>query len=85
MNKYCQSCGMPMKRDPETGGTNVDGTKNLTYCSFCYQNGEYTQPDFTAKQMQDFCIKKMQEMNMPKLVGWFFTRNIPKLSRWQDS
>ena len=26
-NKFCQSCGMPMKKDPKNGGTNVDGTQ----------------------------------------------------------
>ena len=85
MSKFCQSCGMPMKKDPEGGGTNSDGSKNVTYCSYCYQNGEFTQPDFTAKQMQDFCIVKMKEMGMPKLVGWLFTRSIPKLERWRES
>jgi hypothetical protein len=24
MNKICQSCGMPMRKDPEGGGTNAD-------------------------------------------------------------
>jgi hypothetical protein len=27
MNKFCQSCGMPMKNDPEHGGTNADGSR----------------------------------------------------------
>ena len=25
--KVCQSCGMPMKKDPANGGTNTDGAK----------------------------------------------------------
>ncbi|SLM32350.1 conserved hypothetical protein [Desulfamplus magnetovallimortis] len=37
MNKNCQSCGMPMKRDPETGGTNADGSKNLKFSSWMQQ------------------------------------------------
>ena len=28
---FCQSCGMPMKKDPENGGTNADGTKSPDY------------------------------------------------------
>ena len=85
MNKFCQSCGMPMKRDPQSGGTNSDGSKSQNYCSYCYQNGEFTQPDFTAKQMQDFCIGKMKEMGMPWIIAWFFTRSIPKLDSWKKS
>ncbi|MFH1541333.1 MAG: zinc ribbon domain-containing protein [Elusimicrobiota bacterium] len=83
MNKFCQSCGMPMKKDPQEGGTNSDGTKNADYCSFCYQKGAFTQPNLTAKQMQDFCIEKMREIGMPKFIGWLFTRNIPKFKRWK--
>ena len=41
-NKFCQSCGMPMSKDPQGGGTNADGSKNENYCSYCYQNGEFT-------------------------------------------
>jgi len=74
-----------MKKDPQGGGTNSDGTKNTDYCSYCYQQGAFKNPDFTAKQMQDFCIVKMQEMGMPKFIGWLFTRNIPRLKRWKNS
>jgi hypothetical protein len=26
--EMCQSCGMPLKQDPQGGGTNADGSKN---------------------------------------------------------
>ena len=41
-HKFCQSCGMPLSKDPNGGGTNADGTKNTSYCSYCYQNGSFT-------------------------------------------
>lgn len=82
MSKNCQSCAMPIKGDPEKQGTNSDGSKSSEYCNFCFVEGEFTQPDFTAKDMQDFCIEKMKEMGFPKPLGWLFTRNIPKLRRW---
>jgi len=85
MNKFCQSCGMPMKKDPDQGGTNADGSKSLKYCSYCYQSGNFTQPNFTVRQMQDFCIDKMKEMGMPRFLAWIFTRSIPKLERWQTA
>ena len=84
MNKFCQSCGMPMNKDPGQGGTNADGSKSSDYCSLCYQDGAFFNPEFTAKQMQAFCIEKMHEQGMPKFVAWLFTRNIPKLARWQS-
>lgn len=84
MNKFCQSCGMPMKKDPNNGGTNADGSKNLDYCSYCYVNGLFTSPEIdTPQKMQEFCINKMKEMGMPGILAWMLTRGIPRLSRWK--
>ena len=85
MNKFCQSCGMPMKKDPEGGGTNADGGKNEQYCSYCYQGGEFTAPEIaTAQQMQSFCISKMKQQGFPRPIAWLLTRSIPKLKRWKS-
>ncbi len=83
--KNCQSCGMPMKQDPERGGSESDGSKSSKYCSYCYQKGEFTQPDFTAAQMQAFCKGKMKEMGFPGFLAGFFTAGIPKLERWKTA
>ena len=83
--KFCQSCGMPMSKDPQKGGTEKDGSKNLKYCSYCYQDGNYTSPEIdTPKKMQAFCIEKMKEQGMPRFIAWIFTRGIPKLERWKE-
>ena len=34
--KFCQSCGMPMKKDEKGGGTNADGSKNVTNSAMKY-------------------------------------------------
>ena len=81
--KYCQSCGMPVKRDPEGGGTNADGSKSLKYCSKCYQNGAFTLPGYTVQQMQYLVKGKLKEMGFPGFIAGFFTRGIPKLERWK--
>ncbi len=81
----CQSCGMPLRIDPENGGTEKDGSKTQKYCSYCYQKGKFTSPEIdTAKKMQEFCIGKMKEKGMTKFVAWIFTRSIPKLERWKN-
>ena len=82
-HKNCQSCGMPFTKDPEHGSTNADGTKNTMYCSYCYKDGNFTQPDFTVKEMQKFCKEKMKEMGFPGFIAGFFTLGIPKLERWK--
>lgn len=82
--KNCQSCGMPLSKDPEHGGTNSDGTKNLLYCSYCYQNGKFTKPDFTVTDMKKFCKEKMKEMGFPGFIAGFLTMGLPKLERWKS-
>jgi hypothetical protein len=74
---------MPMAKDPGGGGTETDGSKSETYCSFCYEDGAFLQPDFNVKEMQDFCIEKLRESGMPKVMAWLFTRGLPKLERWR--
>ncbi len=82
-SKFCQSCGMPMSKDPQGGGTEKDGSKNNKYCSYCFQNGNFTSPEIdTPQKMQSFCIEKMKEQGMPRFIAWLFTRRIPKLERW---
>jgi len=81
--KNCQSCGMPLNKDPKGGSTNADGTPNKMYCSYCYEIGKFKQPDWTVRQMQDFVKGKMKEMGFPGFLAGFFTRGIPKLERWK--
>ncbi len=44
--KNCQSCGMPLKRDEQGGGTNAEGSRSTVYCSHCYQRGQFVSPDY---------------------------------------
>ncbi|MCL2745069.1 MAG: zinc ribbon domain-containing protein [Planctomycetaceae bacterium] len=80
---YCQSCGMPLKSDPKSGGTEADGTISPKYCSYCYENGQFTGDFKSAKEMQTFCKQKLKEMGFNRFLAWFFTLNIPKLERWK--
>ena len=82
--KNCQSCGMPFTRDPGKGGTNADGSKSVLYCSYCYNKGSFTQPDFTVKDMKAFCKIKLKEMGFPGFIAGFFVSGIPKLERWKN-
>jgi hypothetical protein len=81
--KFCQSCMMPFKQDPQGGGTNADGTKSALYCSYCYQNGQFFQPDMTMPEMRDFVVDKLVEMKYPRFVARFMTMGFGKLERWK--
>ena len=80
-NKFCQSCGMPLTKDPEHGGNEKDGSKSTLYCSYCYKNGEFMMAD----EMQKLCIKMMKKQGINGILAWLLTRNIPRLQRWKNS
>ena len=82
--KNCQSCGMPLRRDKQGGGTNADGSKSYVYCSHCYQHGQFVLPNITAAQMQDLVRQKLTEIGFPRILAGVFTRRILKLERWQN-
>lgn len=81
---FCQSCGMPISKDENGGGTEKNGDKTLLYCSHCYQNGEFTEPNLTVDEMVSKVKGKLKTMNIPALLAIVLTRNIPKLKRWRQ-
>ncbi|WP_343680279.1 zinc ribbon domain-containing protein [Chryseobacterium arthrosphaerae] len=81
--KKCQSCGMPLKKSPDGDGTNSDGTISTKYCEYCYEKGQFSQPDITAKEMQEFVKHKMKDMGFPGFLAGLFSKGIPKLERWK--
>ena len=74
---------MPLKRDPEGGGTNADGSRSTMYCSKCYVDGAFKQPDISAGEMQELVKGKLKEMGFPGFVAGMFTKGIPRLERWR--
>ena len=83
--KSCQSCGMPLKRDENGGGTNKDGSRSTMFCSHCYKDGQFVFPDITVGEMQTRVREKLTQFGFPKFLSGFFTRGIPKLARWNSA
>lgn len=84
--KYCQSCGIPLKKDPMGGGSNSDGTKSIKYCSQCFVDGVFTNPEIdSAKKMQAFVKEKLKEMGFKSVVAHILTLGIPILERWRKN
>lgn len=77
---------MPLKKDPKGvgGGLNANGQPSNMYCSYCYENGKFLQPDITAQEMQIFVKGQLKEMGgFMKLFAGIFSKGIPKLERWK--
>ena len=84
MEQICQSCAMPIE-EKELKGINKDGSKNQEYCTYCYQNGEFTS-QVTMEEMVEICIPptlkedvyKDAETARKSMMEFF-----PKLKRWK--
>jgi len=81
----CQSCGMPISKDPMGGGTNADGTRTREYCSHCYERGVFTQPNITAAEMMLLVEGKLRSMHIPGFLARKWAREIPTLRRWRNA
>lgn len=82
--KMCESCGMPLKKDPKGSGTNADGTKSDKYCSYCYENGQFTYTGKDVNEFQEHCRKMMVEGGHSRFISWLFTRGMKRLPRWKN-
>lgn len=82
-DKFCQSCGMPMEMDPEKGGTNADGTKNMMYCSYCFQSGTFKDNFTKPSEMIELVKEKLKEMGYGPIKRWFYSSHISQLKRWK--
>ncbi|MDR0799333.1 MAG: zinc ribbon domain-containing protein [Dysgonamonadaceae bacterium] len=84
--KICQSCGMPLDKDPNKGGTNSDGSKSDKYCSFCYQNGKFLDEGITLQEKIEKNIRiAVAKMNIPESQARAMAGNqLPNLERWKS-
>ncbi|MEI6141388.1 MAG: zinc ribbon domain-containing protein [Mariniphaga sp.] len=81
----CQSCGMPLDKDPKQGGTNADQSKSIQYCSFCYQDGKFTDEGITLQEKIDKNVRiAVARLNIPEEKARQLAESIlPFLGRWK--
>lgn len=84
MGQNCQSCGMPLSKDPEGGGSEVDGGRSALFCSLCYGNGAFLHPNVGLKEFQAHCVDGMSAKGMPRFLAWLMTRGMGRLQRWRS-
>ena len=80
--KFCQSCSMPLNNSTLLG-TEKDGSKNSIYCSYCYQNGSFTNANITLEEMKLLVSEQMKKMKMNDQLIQQTMAIIPTLSRWR--
>lgn len=82
-NKQCQSCGMPLERGAKSG-SEKDGSKSTKYCEYCYENGEFKNPDMTLEDMKKVLDDTVGKEGLKgKLFAWMGKMQLPSLERWR--
>ncbi|WP_379127633.1 zinc ribbon domain-containing protein [Paenibacillus sp. sgz500958] len=80
---FCQSCGMPM-HDSGVHGSDREGNKTAEYCMYCYESGEFKQPELTLQDMIDLCTGFMVQEGMPEEEArQLLAVQLPTLERWR--
>lgn len=81
----CQSCGMPLDKDPDKGGTNADKSKSEKYCSFCYKDGNFIDEGISLKDKIEKNIQiAVSRLNIPESKAREMAENLlPNLERWK--
>jgi hypothetical protein len=77
---------MPLNKDPNKGGTNVDKSLSEKYCSFCYQDGEFIDGDISLQEKIERNVKIAVSMKMPEKEARQMAESIlPTLERWRNA
>jgi hypothetical protein len=84
--QICQSCGMPLDKDPNKGGTNADKSISDKYCSFCFKDGKFLDEGTTLQEKIEKNIQiAISRMNIPESKAREMAENLlPNLERWKS-
>ena len=84
----CQSCAMPLQNIADFG-TNNDGTVNINYCVYCFNDGMFTH-DRSIEEMVESNLKFLDEFNAQNGTSYsedeartILKLHLASLKRWQ--
>jgi hypothetical protein len=79
----CQSCAMPMVSEVQFG-TQLDGSLSQDYCTYCYQEGNFTDELSNLDDMIKICTVHMvsEGMNQEDAIN-ILNNTLPNLKRWK--
>ena len=85
MEKHCQSCGLPFNEEHKGFiAKEKDGSDSI-YCTFCYQDGAFINPNATAQDMIAIGSKEIAKKNDSQIQAAIeeLSRLVPTLKRWK--
>ncbi|MFH0395591.1 zinc ribbon domain-containing protein [Streptococcus sp. A34] len=82
------SCAMPLNlHGLDVRGSEKDGTKSSIYCSYCYVNGRFVEPDISFEEMLAKGKTAISNGQGNALVKWLMKASYPmmlkKTKRWK--
>ena len=85
MEKYpqCQSCGMTFdEQHKQYIAKEKDGSSSI-YCTYCYKDGEFTDPDATIHDMIEIAVPHFtRNLGSEEAARKYMTEVVSGLSRW---
>lgn len=77
MEKFCQSCAMPLNAN--ILGTELDGSRSPKYCTQCYLNGQFVQPNLTFNEMLEIGSMGIEQARGNKIAKWLMKKSYPMM------
>jgi radical SAM superfamily enzyme len=74
---------MPIDK-PEKMGTEKDGSKRKEYCTYCYQNGSFVNPDMKLEEMKTLVKDQMEKRKIDTGIINMAVSSLPNLKRWKN-
>jgi hypothetical protein len=85
--KQCQSCGMPLQTEKagDCRGTEENGTMSEKWCSLCYTDGKFINPDTSLEEMKQIVDRALKEQKSGFLTRKMALMQLPTLERWKKA
>lgn len=88
-DKFCQSCAMPLNQGIDHRALEVDGSKSNKYCSYCYSQGHFLNPNMTYEDMLQKGLAGINAAPGNKIKKMLIKKSYPmllkKCERWNNA
>lgn len=76
---------MPLetKDSGDCRGTEADGSKSEKWCTLCYADGRFRNPEMTQDEMVSVVDTALREQKSSAAFRYLARKQIPRLERWQ--
>jgi len=80
----CQSCGMTFdEQHKQFIAKEKDGSDSI-YCTYCYRNGEFIDPDATMENMVEMAVPHVaRKLGNEEAARKYMAGVVSGLSRWK--